>query len=363
MRHPRHSMIILALLGLLSFVFLPWPISTYSYGAELTPAARIYLPIVIRQPTPTPTATPTVRPTPTPTSTPTSTPPLSGWLAQVNSYRAMAGLPAVTENTSWSYGNWLHGRYMVKNDVIQHSEDPSNPWYTPAGSAAAQASNLTCSYGVDASDEYAVNSWMQAPFHAIGMLDPALLRVGYGSYREADGGLQMGAGLDVIRGLGSIPPSVEFPIRWPSDGTSVPLTRHWGEYPSPLTSCPGYSAPSGLPIILQIGPGNLVPNVTSHSFMRGSAPLDHCVFDETNYANPDSSQQSLGRSILDFRDAIVLVPRDPLTPGASYTVSITANGQAHTWSFTVSNTAETASAVEHELVPRWDGIVALDESR
>jgi len=344
-------MVIVALFGLLSTFFLLVSLSTYtsaySYIAEFTPTAYVYLPFVAKQPTPTPTATPT------------SPPP--GWLIYVNYYRGMAELPPVTENASWSYGDWLHARYIVKNDVVQHTEDPSNPWCTPEGLAAAQASNLTSHYDVNASDEYAIDSWMQAPFHAVAVLDPQLLQVGYGSYREADGGLQMGAGLDVIRGLGSIPLFVEFPVKWPSDGASVPLTLHWGEYPSPLTSCPGYSSPSGLPIILQIGPGNLIPNVTSHSFMQGSTPLEHCVFDETSYSNPDGSQQRLGRGILNSRDAIILIPRNPLTPGASYTVSITVSGQTHTWSFTVSSTAKTVSIVNYELAPRLGSTGTFDK--
>ncbi|MBW1713559.1 MAG: hypothetical protein JRJ59_10465, partial [Deltaproteobacteria bacterium] len=52
--------------------------------------------------------------------------------------------------------------------------------------------------------------------------------------------------------------------------------------------------------------------------------------------------QYLGRVVLDMRDAAVLIPRDPLIPGATYTVSITANGQPYTWSFTVSETAQGA---------------------
>ena len=197
---------------------------------------------------------------------------------------------------------------------------------------------------------------MQAPFHALGILNPELLRVGYGSFREADGNLQMGAGINVIRGRGPHPPSVEFPVKWPSDGASVPLTLHWGEIPSPLTSCPGYKSPSGLPIILQIGNGSQVPMVTSHSFAQGNTPLEHCVFDETSYTNPDSSLQNGGRGKLNSHDAIILIPRDPLSLGASYNVSITVNGQTHTWSFTVSSTAKNISDMNYLLAPRMDMI-------
>lgn len=321
------------------FTLFSWPVRGHggSLLAALASEPRVYIPVVVRQPAPTPTPTP----------------PAPEWLAYVNDYRAMAKLPRVTENPDWSYGDWLHGRYSVKNDVLAHTEDPDNSWYTPEGSAAAQSSNLAGHSAVDPSDEWAIDAWMQSPFHAVGVLDPQLLKVGYGSYREADGGLQMAAGLDVLRGLGSLPPGVTFPVKWPSDGAFVPLTSHWTSYPSPLTGCAGYVTPTGLPIILQIGAGDLSPNVSGSSFLRGSTPLAHCVFSELTYTNPDSTQQSLGRNILNARDAVVLIPRDPLTPGTRYTVSITVNGQTHAWSFTVSDSVGTDSSGTQVTLGSW----------
>jgi hypothetical protein len=67
--------------------------------------------------------------------------------------------------------------------------------------------------------------------------------------------------------------------------------------------------------------------------------LEHCVFDETTYGNADRVQQQLGRSILGARDAIVLVPRSPLSTGETYTASITADGHQYTWSFGVGEIA------------------------
>jgi len=257
-------------------------------------------------------------------------------ISYVNYYRATAYLPPVAENATWSQGDWLHARYATKNDVLQHSEDPSNPWYTTDGDAAARASNQIGSWDTAASDEWAVDTWMQAAFHAVGILDPALLQVGYGSYREVNGGLQMAAGLDVIRGLGAVPPSVELPVRWPGNEITVPLTRHILEAPDPLTSCPGYTVPAGLPVLLIMGGGDPPPSVGSHSFSDSSGALEHCLFDGTTYVNPDSALQSLGRSILRARNAIVLVPRAPLTPGGSYTASINVNGHDYTWSFHIA---------------------------
>jgi hypothetical protein len=280
-----------------------------------------------------------------PAPTPTPQPDADMWLSHLNSFRAMAGLPPVSENPEWENGAYLHSRYMVKNDFIGHSENPDNPWYSSEGEQAAQTSNLAASHVSTADDNYAIDLWMQAPFHAIGILDPRLSRVGYGSFREEDGGLQMGATLDVIRGLEGLPPSVSYPIAWPADGTTLSLTSHYSEYPNPLSSCPGYQAPAGLPILLQIGAGDQTPNVLAHSFSQGDEPLEHCVFDETNYSNADSSAQSLARTILGARDTIVLIPQQPLVPGATYTVSITEDSNTYVWSFHVSEIANRSETV------------------
>ncbi len=109
----------------------------------------------------------------------------------------------------------------------------------------------------------------------------------------------------------------------------------WGENPSPLTSCTGYLAPAGLPVILQIGAGTVTPKVTSHSFTSGGVALEHCIFDETTYKNPDPNSQSLGRSILKSRNAIVLIPRAPLPVGQTYSAKIVVNGATRSWSFTL----------------------------
>jgi uncharacterized protein YkwD len=301
-----------------------------------TPLA--YMPVILKATTPTPTYTPTTRPTATSTPTPQEpTPPPSDWLGYVNWLRSLGGLPTVTENTDWSTGCQHHARYMVKNDYIGHEEEPSNPWYTADGASAAGSSDVMVSSNAGATDIYAVDLWMSGPFHGVGIIDPALTVSGFGSYRGGTGTWQMGACLDVIRGLGSIPPSVTFPLKWPGDGGIMPYTAYGGtEAPDPLTSCPGYSAPSGPPIYLQIGAGNQTPNVTSYSFHRGTTSLDVCEFDETNYVNPNSSYQNLGRSVLNMRDAIILMPRNRLTPGATYTVSITNSGTMYSWAFTVS---------------------------
>lgn len=277
-------------------------------------------------------------PSPVKSSQPAAVQSPGGWLAYLNFYRATAGLPPVAENTAWSDGARKHAMYIVKNDALLHSEELDNPWFTPEGLAAARQSNLFVSYNRDDTDIQVMNSWMQSPFHAVGILDPRLEQVGYGSYREENGRLETGAAMNVIAGILHTAKAA-YPIFWPGDGTIIPIGHHLAEQPSPLTGCPGYTAPSGLPLILQIGSGDLTPAVSATSFTRNGRSLEHCVIDETTYNHPDRGQQLLGRRILGARDAIVLIPRAPLSSGDTYTASITVNGDVHTWSFSVSTHA------------------------
>jgi len=229
-----------------------------------------------------------------------------------------------------------HARYMLKHDVVKHSENPRESGATPEGAAAAAASNLAGSTSPSEPDVWAVDLWMQAPFHALGILDPALAQVGFAIEHERKGTIQTAAGLDVLRGRIAASRAAAYPITWPANGTSVPIAAHVSEYPSPLTSCPGYSAPAGLPLIVQLGSGGNVPHVTGSWIGDGERWLEHCVFDETTYRNHDAAQQRLGRTILASRNAIVLVPRAPLRPGLTYRAGVEANGRLIDWTFSVS---------------------------
>ena len=260
----------------------------------------------------------------------------SSWLDRLNYYRATATLPPVVEEPALSGAVLQHARYIVNHDVIEHAQNARKRWATAEGAAAAAVSNLAASTRENEPDWWAVDLWMQAPFHALGILDPALTRVGFGIHHASNGKIQTAAGLDVIRGRSSPTGPVRYPIVWPADGSTVPLTSHEDEYPSPLTSCKGYSAPTGLPLIVQLGPGNGAPDVVGSVISDGETFLEHCLFDERSYVNPNREQQALGRSILDARDAVVLIPRKPLRPGFRYRVIIEANRRRIDWTFAVA---------------------------
>ncbi len=237
---------------------------------------------------------------------------------------------------------------MVKNDAMGHTEDPANPWYTVEGAQAGQSSNVMVSTSTATTDLFAIDLWMRGPFHAVGIIDPALAQAGFGSYREASGIFQMAAALDVIRGLGTVPVTVTFPVYFPSNGGVLPILAYTGgETPNPLSSCAGYTPYTGPPIILQIGDGGLTPQVTDFGFWHAGTSLEVCEFDETNYTDP--VYQATGRSILGVRDAIVLMPRYPLTAGETYSATITNNADVYTWSFSVASDATTSAEVTGQI--------------
>jgi hypothetical protein len=124
-------------------------------------------------------------------------------------------------------------------------------------------------------------------------------------------------------------------VLWPANGMTVPIGTHTSEWPSPLTSCSGYRAPAGLPLIVQLGSGALVPTGTTSMIWLGKQRVEHCIFDETTYANPNPAEQQLGRAILAARDAVVIVPKYPLKSGATYRVTLESSGRSLAWSFNV----------------------------
>ena len=258
------------------------------------------------------------------------------WLDRLNFYRASAALPPVVEEPSLSGAVLQHARYMVNHDVVEHAQNARRRWATAEGAQAAAVSNLAGSLHENETDQWAIDTWMQAPFHALGILDPSLSHVGFGIHRERNGNIQTAAGLDVIRGRRGSAAAVRYPVLWPADGATVPLVAHTDEYPSPLTSCPGYSAPTGLPLIVQLGTGGGQPEIMGSVISDGQRFLEHCVFDETSYVNRNARDQALGRSILDARDAVVLIPRHPLRAGGTYRVVIEANRRRIDWTFRVA---------------------------
>jgi hypothetical protein len=253
----------------------------------------------------------------------------TGWLDRLNLWRQTAGLPNVVENATYSSGDYSHSLYMVKNDLVTHYETPGVPYYTVAGDTAARNSNIEVNSSTSFTDQQAIDWWMAAPFHAMGMMDPRLQQTGFGAYREVKSGWDAGFSLDVVRG--NTFTGGQFPVYWPGNNVTEPLTTYGGnEFPEPLQACPGYTAPTGLPVFIEVG-GNVSTTAGPvHSFTGNGVALAHCVIDSSNAA--------VG-SYLKARGGVIVVPQQRLQTGVRYVVALTVNGLPYTWSFTVGGFA------------------------
>lgn len=268
-----------------------------------------------------------------------SSTPSAEWLTYLNHFRAMAGLADLVENDELTFGSQAHARYMVINDKpIAHSERSDNPLFTAEGLRAAQNGNIFSTTQVNAGHEWATNFWISAPFHLIRIIDPALSQVGYGDYNEAVGNFHMSAVLDVSTMLGEVPDSQNYPIYFPGEGAVTEIVRHsLYEWPDPVDSCAGYTRPTGPPLIIQLGDGSLTPSVSGFTLAVDGVLVPACAFSETTYTNPDQYAQANGRFLLGERDAVVILPRNPLQAGKTYTATVFANGQTFSWSFSAAD--------------------------
>ena len=283
----------------------------------------------------------------------------TGWLATLNLYRAAAGASPVIEDQLLSQGAALHARYIVEEDQVTIDEDEASPWYTDEGAAAASASVQLAYPDPNVTDTDLIETWMSNAFTAPFLTNPALVSSGFGSYVDANSpGTRTAGVLDVRRGVSGQPEHQRFPVFWPGDGSTVSLTRSFASpNPNPLTSCPGYSAPSGLPISLQL---SNVPDITSATLLRDGEPVEQCAIDAGSYSNPDPVAQEKGRDLMESGRFAVVIPRDELTLGSTYTVLLTVNGKQRTWTFHVGPHTE-PSPTTLTGTPGDDSITGTDE--
>jgi hypothetical protein len=280
------------------------------------------------------------------------------WLARVNYYRAMVKLPPIVEDPESSKGDRAHTMYIVKNfhDSIErdglgaemHNEDSGKPGFTPEGLEAAKSSDMdvwsmrrvSTAPGGWGSPEWSIDGWMSLPFHRMPILNPRLTSAGFGLYCESEA---CAAGLNLLKGSqGKMPPGAaeRLPIEFPPDHGTVAIRSFENEWPNPLTSCPGYEAPSGLAITLQLG-NWIDTHLGQYSLARVNADgsrlvVEACGIDSSSYSNPDAYSQELGRNVLKSYGTLVVIPREPLDKGAKYAVSMNANGKQYDWTFSIS---------------------------
>ena len=280
----------------------------------------------------------------------------SDWLGRLNYWRQMAGVRPVGENSNLSYGCQQHAQYLV--DQIPpdradpgsyglvmggdaHHESLGRPGYTDEGAQAAtggrhvqgvlQTADVSWSEPDGAAD---IDELFLVPFHRLSLLAPWAKVAGFGRV----GTPPRSAAALALRGP-QADADASGKVSFPPAGSMVPVTAMtYGEWPNPLTSCPGYHLPVGLPVTVQLGEDQS-PALSSSSFSDETdhLELESCAFDAVTYRNPDPSQQEAAVQMLHSFGAVVLIPRHPLQPGHTYRVSMTINGNNSFWTFSVQS--------------------------
>ncbi|MGH7778725.1 MAG: FHA domain-containing protein [Candidatus Binataceae bacterium] len=262
--------------------------------------------------------------------------PVPDWLQRVNYWRASAKLPAASAATDLIPSLTAHAHYLVMNrnalqvGAAMHTEDPKLPGYSREGLTAAQhAGGDVIPPGPQMSGAQEIDAWIGIPFHRASILNRYLLHVGLGNYCER--GICAAVLGCEFQQFWSASEEKEFPqpVEFPSDGSTLPkeLRTIGGEWPDPLSGCPGYSSPAGQAISLQFD-NRFIPKLATFSIARdGVASIETCGFDSTTYLNPDQFVQDWGRKVMTDDAEVVLVPRASLVPGATYSVTITVEGR------------------------------------
>jgi hypothetical protein len=262
------------------------------------------------------------------------------WLNEINRYREAAGLSPVTEQPAWEAGLQHHLIYLEKTPqqyftgpyASWHTENPASPYYTQDGALEAGYTDILS--GGATTEVAAIDVWLVAPFHAIGMLRSHLTQVelGFDQLHVAD--------LDVIQGLDYSSPAATTPVLFPGPGITTNLARYGGEAPNPLETLGWQQLPEvGLPLIALLpqapDPGLTASLARPNGPPETSANGDLGIVDEDTYVSSDPIYGPTGLAILKGDNAVLLIPRHPLANGA-YSVRIQQPNQPDiAWSFSV----------------------------
>jgi hypothetical protein len=272
-------------------------------------------------------------------------------IAHMNLYRLANGLTPATLDAEGSLPNWLHARYASLTLTTGHYEEAHRPWYSAAGHGAAQRSNLAYkSTAASVGDPtWSIETWAQAPFHFMHMLDPRVSSIRFGEH-SAQGeevwcppdGLggpcyrrQHTAALEPVQTL-SWPAGKA--VLYPPPDWTLESGSFWGENPSPVvdaTCAPfgGAGVRFGMPVFAMFGP-NTTPSLRAGtSITHGGSPIEYCWFTGATYTNPDATVQSRVRQQLIAYGGVVLVPTRELAPASEYTVTLVTQHGTTSWSF------------------------------
>ena len=308
--------------------------------------------------------------------------------ARLNYYRAMAKLPPVVDDPTISAGAYNHARYLVKNGIaggdivldkgqlqFQAPQDAfrwevkGKPFYTDEGASAGRDAVVLAAREIDLSGAEFVDRLMTMPFNGLIPMVPQFSLAGLGAYCDPGQcaivisgrfALEKSVRIALYDGpasdrlwnpsLGLIPVEtgrLRSAVEFPPDGATVNFQSYaGGDYPDPLASCPGYKAPTGIPISIQLGQGygpDGSLEVSSHLVSRDGVEIETCLITAASYLGRNTGQTQAVKAALARGGAAVIIPREPLAPG-HYTVALEEAGKFYQWGFTVAAPANSAQS-------------------
>jgi hypothetical protein len=266
----------------------------------------------------------------------------AGWLANLNYYRTAAGLNPVTEDKQLSAAVKKHLTYLVMSDpkyftgafLNSHNENPASPYYTVQG--AKSENELTSS--ISGSESAAIDSWMQGPFHAIGLLQQGLKTVGFDKELNSRTGLYE-FGLNIYGNLSGTRSKV---ITDPGKGSYSRMDTFQGENPDSRQACGlNWKKYVGLPIwvsLLKAPSSHLNAQLILPTGKILKSANDLCIVDEKNFVTSDQIYGATGRAIISREHLVLIIPRKILAPGLLRASLLSSGRLVTSWSFTTIGT-------------------------
>lgn len=238
-------------------------------------------------------------------------------IAWLNTQRSANGIPGdLTDNAAWDTGCAHHIAWEEQNPnaANPHIETPGTPGYTDDGANAGANAVLAWGDTWTASDQYpwgAENPWETAPIHLMQLLGPDLAQTGW-----ADDGSHVC--MITWAGYGRPAPATPELLTYPANGTSFiyasETANEWPFTPAAFVGLPQGGTTGPYLYVLGYGTGRGAITAASLNGPSGSVPV-RTVDDTTT-----GSAGDLGSYL---PPGGMIIPVHPLTPGATYTASVT----------------------------------------
>lgn len=234
-------------------------------------------------------------------------------LAMLNDRRAAAGLQPVAFDPELSAGATAHAAYLARYPEQAsrwpdaHEQQPNTAEFSAAGAWAGAHSVIT-----NGPVEECIDVWLATFYHRLPLLEPGLLRVGFG---------RAGA-INVLDAGSVVNPGSTWVSVWPYDGQQgVPRTFP-GELPPPV---PDRLEPHslGYPVTIQLGPRDHAPDLTIELLDSAGDPVPCILSTPSAPSNPQ----------LTPNQAWCLVPVEPLGARKGYRVRAKWGATVREWGF------------------------------